>query len=193
MDSSQAYEANADEFLRNRERSSIGSDVVKKWAESLNKNAEVLELACGGGYPVTAELRKAGLNLWAIDGSETLLSTFSSRFPDVQTCCETLQKSTLFNRQFDAVIAIGILFLLPEKDQRALINKVSKVLKSKGRFLFTAPIEAGKWNDLSTGVKCHSLGLDEYTHILNTAGFTILSMVVDSGGNNHFDVRKNSF
>lgn len=188
MDSAQAYEIHAHEFLKNREHSRTGFNVVKAWADSLPQGSDVLELACGGGYPVTTELNKAGLKLWAIDSSETLLSVFRSRFPHVQTRCEKLQESRFFDRQFDAVVAIGIVFLLSEHEQSELIHKVSKALNLQGRFLFTAPVEIGKWDDLSTGVECNSLGLDRYTHILSDAGFEIVSQATDTGGSHYFDV-----
>jgi hypothetical protein len=58
MDSAFAYEKNAHEFLRGRDKSPIGTGVVQQWARTLPRSTEVLEIACGGGYPVTKELKK---------------------------------------------------------------------------------------------------------------------------------------
>ena len=80
MESASEYDQNAIEFLRERDKSWIGAEVVRRWAHTLPKGAKVIELACGGGYPVTKELVDAGLRLWAIDSSSTLVSKFRSRF-----------------------------------------------------------------------------------------------------------------
>jgi len=128
--------------------------------------------------------------LWAIDSSETMLNTFKERFPEVTTACESVQEGTFFNRQFDAAIAIGLIFLLTENDQVLFINKVSKALKEKGQLLFTAPIETGEWEDIITGTKSFSLGYERYKELLNTAGFKIISTFEDEGSSHYYLVEK---
>lgn len=83
-----------------------------------------------------------------------------------------------------------LLFLLPEPDQLALIERVAKVLVPGGRFLFTAPIENGSWVDQNTGMACQSLGRVRYEGCLNAAGFRLLGTVVDKGGNNHDEAER---
>lgn len=189
-DSASAYEAHAQAFLQGRDASMIGSQVVEQWARALPHGAEVLELACGGGYPITRVLHAAGLKLWAVDSSPTLLAEFERRFPSVQVQCARVQDSDFFARTFDAVIAEGLLFLLPEPDQLALIERVAKVLVPGGRFLFTAPIEVGNWTDLNTGLACQSLGQARYEACLIAAGFRVKGTVVDMGGNNHYEAER---
>src|SRR5262245_53407092 len=53
MDVAAAYEANACAFIRGRDRSPIGARVVQQRARTLSKGAAVIEMACGGGCPVT--------------------------------------------------------------------------------------------------------------------------------------------
>jgi 2-polyprenyl-3-methyl-5-hydroxy-6-metoxy-1,4-benzoquinol methylase len=107
-----AYENHAREFLRTRDGSVAGVDIIKRWARSLNPKTDVLEIACGGGVPVTRTLTEAGLNIWAIDSSPTLVAEFRSRFPGVPVQCERAQESNYFGRKFGAVVSIGLLFLL---------------------------------------------------------------------------------
>jgi cyclopropane fatty-acyl-phospholipid synthase-like methyltransferase len=66
-------------------------------------------------------------------------------------------------KKFDAIISIGFVFLLSEKDQELFFKKISNVLKLEGRFLFTAPTQQGKRNDLNTGIECYSLGFKKVT------------------------------
>lgn len=191
MDAAQAYEAHADAFLRGRDASLIGSKVVESWCRTLPHGASVLELGCGGGHPISRVLHEAGLALWAIDSSPTLLKAFESRFPGTPVQCAKVQDSNFFGRSFDAVVAIGLIFLLRPDEQVALIHQVAKALTHQGRFLFTAPTETGQWLDLNTGTQCESLGQARYEEALAAAGFRVVSSCHDHGGNHHYAVERN--
>jgi SAM-dependent methyltransferase len=190
MDSASAYEANAHEFLRGRDGSPIGSIVVDQWAATLREGATVIELACGGGYPITRVLEAAGLQLWAVDSSPTLVEMFRSRFPAVPVQCAKVQESDFFGRTYVAAIAVGLIFLLPESDQARLISRVSQILEPGGRFLFTAPIERGAWKDVNTGLECSSLGQASYENSLGEAGLRVVATFSDKGANNYYDVER---
>jgi cyclopropane fatty-acyl-phospholipid synthase-like methyltransferase len=164
--------------------------IVEQWARSLRAGASVIELACGGGYPVTRALQAAGLQLWAVDASPTLLAEFQARFPSIPVRCERVQESSFFGRAFDAAIAIGLLFLLPEAEQAELIARVSRILVPGGRFLFMAPLQTGSWADLNTGLECRSLGQARYEALLAQSGFRVLATHIDEGANNYYDAQK---
>lgn len=190
MSSASAYEMNALRFLEARESSRTGAAVVAQWARQLRAGTDVVEIACGGGYPVTQVLVESGANVWAIDASPTLLERFRLRFPSVPAQCSLALESDYFGRKFGAAIAIGLLFLLEESEQVALLHRVSEILLPEGRFLFTAPIETGTWRDTATGHECRSLGRAQYVQILESAGFCVIGTHVDEGKNNHYDVQK---
>ena len=190
MDSATEYEKNALNYLQGRDESLIGYKIVRQWANKLPPGSEVIEIACGGGYPVTSELEASGLTIWAIDSSKTLLDEFHKRFPNIKTKCERVQDSNFFDRKFNAAIAVGLIFLLPEPEQVDFIKRVSKILTPGGVFLFMAPTKAGTWLDLNTGVQCHSLGYDKYKDILNKSGFDIVSTIEDAGENNYYETER---
>lgn len=189
-DSAAAYDMHAHDFLRGRDASMIGSQVVEQWARTLSPGADVMELACGGGHPITRVLQAVGLRIWAVDSSPTLVAEFARRFPSVPVQCARVQDSDFFGRHFDAAIAVGLLFLLPARDQIALIEAVGKVLVPGGRFLFMAPTEIGTWNDLNTGLVCQSLGRAQYEACLNAAGFGIVGTFIDQGHNHYYDAQR---
>ncbi len=188
-DSIDAYQTHAEDFLKVRDTSTVGIDTARRWALDLQPGAEVVEIACGGGIPVTQTLFACGLKLWAIDASRQLLDTFEKRFPDIPTQCASVQECDFFDRRFDAAIAIGLLFLLDENDQLRTIERVAEILRPGARFLFTAPVEIGSWRDRSTGHPCVSLGQAVYEQALSDSGFGNIKRYVDSGMNNYYDAR----
>jgi hypothetical protein len=56
--------------------------------------------------------------------------------------CAAVEDSDFFGRTFDAVVAVGLFFLLDAGIQRRLVAKVAAVLQSGGRLLFTARVKA---------------------------------------------------
>lgn len=190
MDSAKAYEAHAHEFLRGRDTSPIGTQVVDQWSRTLSKGATVIELACGGGYPITQVLNAAGLRLWAVESSPTLAAEFRSRFPAIPVQCARVQESDFFGRKYQGAIAIGLIFLLSEQEQANLISRVSEILEPAGRFLFMAPIQVGTWKDMNTGLECTSLGQGCYEELLKNVGLHVVATHTDAGENNYYDVKK---
>lgn len=190
MDSAQAYEVHSHEFLRGRDTSSIGTQVVEQWSRTLRKGATVIELACGGGYPITRVLNAAGLRLWAIDSSPTLVAAFASRFPTIPIQCARVQESNFFGHKYECVIAVGLIFLLSEPEQANLISRVSAILEPGGRFMFMAPIQIGTWNDTNTGHECISLEQERYAELLAKSGLRVIATHMDVGENNYYDAEK---
>jgi len=189
-DSTNAYETHAEKFLQLRDHSVVGVQVVNRWARAREPGSHVIEIACGGGIPITRSLVDSGLAVWAIDSSQTLIRAFQQRFPDIPTDCSTVLDSDYFARKFDAAVSVGLIFLLEANDQRKMLCRVSEILNPQASFLFSAPLESGTWTDINTGLFCTSLGLDGYRSALELAGFSITRCHVDSGKNNYFEVEK---
>jgi SAM-dependent methyltransferase len=190
IDVGRFYEMQALRYLDDRDRSRVGVELIERWARSLSFGTPIVEIACGGGYPITQVLVDSGLAVWAIDTSPTLLRQFRLRFPTIPTQCASALDSTYFGRTFEAVISIGLLSFLHEDEQLALLDRVSEILEPGGRFLFTAPIEMGTWRDVTTGLECWSLGRIGYTHALERLGFRMIRTHVDEGENNYYDAEK---
>ena len=190
IDVGRFYEMQALRYLDDRDRSRVGVELIERWARSLPFGTPIVEIACGGGYPITQVLVDSGLAVWAIDTSPTLLRQFRLRFPTIPTQCASALDSTYFGRTFEAVISIGLLSFLHEDEQLALLDRVSEILEPGGRFLFTAPIEMGTWRDVTTGLDCWSLGRIGYTRALERLGFRVIRTHVDEGENNYYDAEK---
>lgn len=189
-DASLGWDDAADEFIAAREDAAIGVEVVRAWTRSLRDGAAVLDLGCGSGVPVAQLLSDAGLCIFGLDASPRLVAMFRDRFPNAHVSCEPAQTSRFFDRSFDGIVAIGLLFLLPAEEQQIVLRKVGAALAANGSFLFTAPERPCKWADSITGRDSRSLGQDRYVALLAAAGLRLVANYVDEGENYYFEARK---
>ena len=193
MDNSHGYEANAADFLRLRgtDPEGTGVEVLRRWVRQLPVGAEVLDVGCGTGVPVSRALVDAGMRVWGIDASPTLLAAFRERFPEAEAACEPVETSDYFGRSFDAVVACGLLFLLSEADQVHVLRKWTLLLRPGARLLFTAPRQSAAWTDVLTGAPCLSLGRQRYERLLEEGGLSRAPSYTDRGGNHYYQAVRN--
>jgi len=188
-DESNGYEGIADIYIQVRGRAvnGVGASTVRAWAQTFNKGSVLLDIGCGTGIPVTKILLEEGLSVYALDASPTMVESFRQNFPEVTVVCESVEKSAFFHRSFDGIIAVGLLFLLSEEIQRALISQLAAALHPGGRLLFTAPLYQVEWKDILTGELSRSLGAEQYRKLLYAAGLSIVDESEDEGGNHYFN------
>jgi len=189
IDESNGYEGIAEIYIKGRGRAvnGVGASTARAWARSLNIGSVVLDIGCGTGIPVTKILLDEGLSAYAVDASPTMIKTFRQNFPGVPVACEPVERSPFFNRSFDGIIAVGLIFLLSEETQRMLIPKMAAALNPGGRLLFTSPLEKIEWNDAMTEQLSRSLGAEEYRSLISTSGLSIVDEFDDEGGNHYFN------
>lgn len=185
-DRSNGYEAVAKGFIAGRYRSSVGASTVREWAKTLPKGATILDLGCGSGVPISQAIVDEGLTVSGIDASSSMIAAFRARFPEAAAECGPVEESEFFGRAFDAVVAWGLMFLLPPVVQAKLIAKVSRALKPGGKFLFTSPHQLCEWADNLTGRKSQSLGSAEYRRLLAANGLIVQNETEDEGNNNYY-------
>ena len=186
-DPSNGYEAVATELIAVRQQSRTGLARIHVGGRSLPQGASILDLGCGFGVPISQALINDGFVIYGVDASSSLITEFCRRFPDVHVACEAVEDSRFFDRTFDGVIAMGLLFLMSEDSQRDLIRRVRLALNSGGRFLFTSPAQSCTWTDILTGRESLSLGADTYKAIIADAGLTLVGEHSDEGDNHYYD------
>lgn len=188
-DRSNGYEAVAPEFMRRRGQSTIGVETVLMWSRLLPRGGAILDLGCGSGVPISTALNNEGFVVYGIDASTSLAAEFRRRLPDAHVVCDAVEDSRFFDRTFDGVVAVGLMFLLPSDVQRDLIRKVAAALNPDGRFLFSSPAQLCTWTDVLTGKESRSLGAEEYRAAFSEAGLTLVGEYEDEGGNHYYDTR----
>ena len=163
----------------------IGVADVGAFVQRLPPRARVLDLGCGDGVPITRSLVGAGLDVTGLDSSAEMVRRFRAALPGVPVRCERAEAARFPDDAFDAVVAWGVLFHLPEAGQRALIETVSAWLAAGGRFLFTSGDAEGVREGTMDGVPFRyvSLGPDGYRRALRAAGLHLVDHYVGEGDN----------
>jgi SAM-dependent methyltransferase len=195
MDLSNGYESVAEVFLARRGNSgtrstAIGVKEVRKWAKALPPGSSVIDLGCGPGFPLTVVLVEEGLQVFGVDAAPSFVAAFKRNLPGTPIVCESVLESRLFDRTFEAVFSIGLMFLFKAEEQHRLIRRFADILVSGGRLLFTASAKPAVWNDAMTGLESISLGAEDYRKLLGAAGISVAEEYEDAGENHYFDAFK---
>jgi SAM-dependent methyltransferase len=193
LDASNGWDAVATDFMLRRASSAIGLATLQQWATTLPAGAAILDLGCGSGAPNAVALVQGGFHVYGVDASPQLVVAFRENVPEARVACEPVETSDFFDRQFDAAIAIGLIFLLEDEVQRRVIPRIASVLKPGGQFLFTAPTQVATWDDLLTGRQSVSLGEEAYEAILSGVGLRLIEEFVDEGGNHYYLASKSPY
>ena len=117
-------------------------------------------------------------------------TAFQRKLPGIPIVCESVLESRFFDRTFDAVLSIGLMFLLNGEEQHGLIQRFAEILGSAGRLLFTSTARPAVWNDAMTRLESISLGAEEYRKLLGAAGISVTDEYEDVGKNHYFDAFK---
>lgn len=190
LDPADGWDTIARDVAADRERTRIGEDVLRRWAAHLDPGADVLDLGCGGGEPVSRVLVEAGAHVTGVDASPRMIAAYRLRFPDAAVECAPAETAATLGRSFDAIVAVGLLFLLDPTAQRTVLRRAAVALRPGGRLLFTAPSQAATWADLSTGRESRSLGRAAYAEVLEASGLRLTDTFVDAGESHYYSAVK---
>jgi len=188
MDKSNGYEGIAPIFINSRGQAvnGVGSATVRNLAQQLDPGSTVLDVGCGTGIPMTKILLEAGHVVHAVDASPSMVSAFKTNFPGVPIACEAAEESSFFGQYFEAILAWGLIFLMPEEAQIKLIPKLAAALKPGGKLLFTSPAKAIQWRDAMTDQWSRSLGAEKYKHLMSLSGLLLVEELEDEGENHYY-------
>jgi cyclopropane fatty-acyl-phospholipid synthase-like methyltransferase len=187
-DFSNGWNARAQEFIANRSMQ-IGVATMANWSRSLRAGQSILDIGCGFGGPYTQSLIDAGLTVHGIDPSAVLLTEYQRRFPSVSAGCEAIENTRFLDSRFDAILAIGVVFLLEPEVQRIALERMATRLNAGGRLLFTSPWQCCEWQDLLTDRPSRSLGREQYVAALQAHEMRLFAEYTDEGGNHYYDFR----
>lgn len=155
-------------------------------------DADVLELGCGAGQPMSATLATAR-NLTGVDLSSAQLALARANVPTatfIQADLATLDRP---DASLDAVVAFYVLTHVPRDIHAALFGRIRRWLRPGGIFLASLGVE-----DDPGGVEPDWLGVDMYfshfaarrnRRLVEAAGFTIEWAEILTEPADRFDAR----
>lgn len=162
---------------------------------ALPAGARVLDLGCGNGVPITSAVVGAGCRTIGLDSSREMLARLVLNCASTPALRATAQRLPFRDGAFQAVICWGMLFHLPQADQRLVVAEVSRVLCPGGVFLFTSgdvDDDSGAHMTPMNGVDFHyySYSVEGYRRILDERGMDLPNVTVDAGHNTYYSARK---
>jgi SAM-dependent methyltransferase len=157
---------------------SVGSQVRTRYLERLlaclpTSGADVLELGCGAGLPVTVALSQRA-QVTAVDISPEQVRRAEENAPNADVLCTDMMALDFREARFDAVAAFYAITHLPREEHAELFRRIARWLKPGGTFLATLAATA-----LEDCVEQDWLGAPNFFSHFD--GWTTLLMLYDCG------------
>jgi SAM-dependent methyltransferase len=128
-----------DDSGRPNPRTSESTENYPAWiaelAEILPAGARVLDLGCGNGLPASQLLGARGFDVLGIDISEVQIERARGLVPDATFVQGDVVTWETEPASFDAVVSLYTLIHVPLEDQRTLLPRVRRWLRTDGFFL----------------------------------------------------------
>lgn len=154
----------------------VVNNCVTEFCNFLPKGADVLDVGCGTGFPVSAYLVSDGYSVTGIDPSEKMLE--KARELNLSNAKFIKSDFLSFNdtKKYDAIIAFDSLWYIPSEKQRLIYEKAADLLRQGGYFMFTHGCVHGEKEGEMFGEKFYyaALSCEEIKNCLDYCGFDIL-------------------
>jgi SAM-dependent methyltransferase len=124
--------------------------------ELIPHGADVLELGCGAGLPMTARLA-VGRRLTGIDISATQIDLARANVPGATFVQADLTSLDVAPASLDAVVAFYVLTHVPRDEHAGLLGRIRSWLRPGGVFIGSFGVE-----DDPGGIEADWLGVDMY-------------------------------
>lgn len=114
---------------------------LARFTPGLPAGARVLDLGCGCGVPVAAELA-VRFDVTGVDLSPVQIERARALVPRARFLCADMSEVAFEDGAFDAIVAFYSIFNLPLAEQPALIARMARWLAPGGRVLVTVGHDA---------------------------------------------------
>lgn len=144
---------------------------IDRLVAGLSPGAAVLDLGCGSGAPIAAELARRGFALTGVDFAAPMLRIARRNVPGARLILADMRTIDL-GRRFDAVLAWDSYFHLPRRDQAAMIPVFARHMAPGARLLLTTGPAAGEVGGLVGGEPVYHASLDpaHYRRLMAASG-----------------------
>lgn len=105
--------------------------------EPLAEASTILDLGCGTGHPIAADIVSRGHRVVGVDGSEAMLAIARKRFPEHRWIHDLIERVEI-DETFDAIVCWDCLFHLPRHYFRPVISRIHRWLVPGGRLMVSS-------------------------------------------------------
>lgn len=174
------YERHARAFDGIRSKHLFEKPWLDRFAANLPRGASVLDIGCGSGEPMAADLLARGLLVTGVDSSETLIGLCRARFPSADWRVADM-RSLALGRTFDALLAWHSFFHLTPDEQRAMFPVFAAHAADGAMLMLTSGPAEGVAMGTFEGEPLYHASLDpeEYRRLLRENGFAVVDHVAD--------------
>lgn len=175
------YEENAGAWDRDRgDRLVLETAWLDRFTGGLPAGGAILDVGCGSGRPIGAELIARGFKVSGVDSSPSLIAICARRFPEQEWLVADMRELEL-GRRFHGVLAWHSIFHLTPDDQRAVIPHLAAHVAPDGGLMFTSGPEHGERIGEWRGEPLYSASLapDEYRQLLANSGLEVIAHRAD--------------
>ena len=110
--------------------------LLRALIEVLPANAEVLDIGCGGGYPIAAALSRHA-SITGVDISPVQIAEAQKILPDANLITGDIASLDFDGASFDAIVSFYTLFHLPRDEHQPLLGRIARWLRPGGYLLMT--------------------------------------------------------
>ena len=142
------YLKNSAELAKRYESAEV-ADLQQKLLSCFEKGSNLLEIGCGSCRDAAFMLGQ-GYHVTGIDGSKEMINmavTYHPELKDHLFAKKLPENLTFDNCSFDGVYSIAVLMHFELPAIKLIIKKVADILKPKGRFLFSVPLQRKDLDD----------------------------------------------
>lgn len=165
-------------------------DGERKWLQRflghVAPGSGVLDLGCGSGEPIAADIVAAGHPVTGVDSATSFIALCRQRFPDQDWIVADMRRLDL-GRVFGGIVAWHSMFHLRPEDQELMFPQFAQHAAPGAPLMFTSGPERGVRIGAWQGEPLYHASLDtgEYEALLKRNGFEVIDHVVedaDCGG-----------
>jgi SAM-dependent methyltransferase len=177
------YERHALAFDELRGKNLFEKPWLDRFTSLLPADGTVLDLGCGSGEPIAADLASRGFRMTGVDSSQTMIDLCRQRLPEHQWIVRDMRKLPP-GRTFNGIIAWHSFFHLNPADQRRMFPIFSHLAAPGAALMFTAGhFEGVAMGEFGGEALYHaSLSRQEYMDLLASNGFHAVAQVDQDPG-----------
>jgi SAM-dependent methyltransferase len=159
---------------------------LDRFSDLIPARGTILDIGCGSGLPIAAELVRRGYDVTGIDAAPEMLALFRRNVPDMPALPGDMRDLSL-GRYFAGLLAWDSFFHLSPDDQRAMFARFQAHAAPGAALMFTSgPAEGTAIGELEGEPLYHgSLDPDEYRALLDAAGFEVVNHIMEDPGCGH--------